>query len=285
MRGITPTLPHSGTDNYTDNLHCTPMERPRMLKHLIATSIIAFSPAAPPTTPPAAPPTSPPSASPPKRSSQHARRHRRATLPSNPSPASPPTSPSSASRPRLPLAHRRGFGGGAYSVVLTRDVEPADAVERFRNSPTSAASPRIGRLLLPTRFHPTRSSATPPPSSSATCSSSTRSTPAFHDRDLARPISVVTLGLSPTKATNVTTTASAVLMDTRNGFVYGVAEAQRSKSGVASAWTSEDAIDGDRKRTETEAFEKLVGEIETMWQGVSQTFAHSKTVPAGSFGG
>jgi hypothetical protein len=106
----------------------------------------------------------------------------------------------------------------------------------------------------------------------------------FHDRDALKPLTVVTLGLSPTKVTSVTTTASAVLLDTRSGFVYGVAEASARKSGVASAWTTGDAIDADRKRTETEAFEKLVGEIETMWQGVSETFAHG-TAPRPTLGG
>jgi hypothetical protein len=105
----------------------------------------------------------------------------------------------------------------------------------------------------------------------------------FHDRDALKPLTVVTLGLSPTKVTSVTTTASAVLLDTRSGFVYGVAEASARKSGVASAWTTGDAIDADRKRTETEAFEKLVGEIETMWQGVSETFAHG-TAPRPTLG-
>src|SRR5207253_2464668 len=35
----------------------------------------------------------------------------------------------------------------------------------------------------------------------------------FHDRDALKPLTVVTLGLSPTNATNATTTASAVPTD------------------------------------------------------------------------
>ena len=90
----------------------------------------------------------------------------------------------------------------------------------------------------------------------------------FHDRDLASPLSVVTLGLSPTQATSVLTTASAMLMDTRNGYIYGVAEASAKKEGLATAWNTGSAIDASRRQTETQAFQKLVGDVETMWKGV-----------------
>ena len=171
----------------------------------------------------------------------------------------------------------QGFGGGAYSVILTRDVEPTDSVKRLSKLPEIRGIAPIGRLLLPTRFQSDqelRSAA-----AQLQCDMLLVYTldTSFHDRDVARPLTVVTLGLSPTKVTSVTTTASAVLLDTRSGFVYGVAEASARKQGLASAWTSEDAIDGDRKRTETEAFEKLVGEIETMWQGVAHTFARTNS--------
>jgi hypothetical protein len=38
------------------------------------------------------------------------------------------------------------------------------------------------------------------------------------------------------------------------------------------AWGSEDAIDESRRKTEAEAFEKLVGEVETMWSGVVKQY-------------
>jgi hypothetical protein len=105
----------------------------------------------------------------------------------------------------------------------------------------------------------------------------------FHDRDLARPLSIVTLGLSPTQATQVVTTASAVLMDTRNGYVYGIAEASHKKSGLATAWNTESAIDGDRQGTEREAFDKLVGQIEIMWAGVVTEFGPNAARGAGKY--
>jgi hypothetical protein len=46
----------------------------------------------------------------------------------------------------------------------------------------------------------------------------------FVVEDKAAPLSVVSLGLFPNHLARVVCTASAVLMDTRNGYVYGVAE-------------------------------------------------------------
>jgi hypothetical protein len=75
------------------------------------------------------------------------------------------------------------------------------------------------------------------------------------------------------------TTASAVLMDTRNGYVYGVAEASSRTTKMMGAWGSDGAIDESRRHTETDAFNKLTGEIERMWNGVARQYTTAR--PAG----
>jgi hypothetical protein len=57
-------------------------------------------------------------------------------------------------------------------------------------------------------------------------------------------------------------------MDTRNGYVYGVAEATDRQKQLASAWTSEAAVDQTRRRVESAAFTKLAANLEGMWSGV-----------------
>jgi hypothetical protein len=168
----------------------------------------------------------------------------------------------------------QGWGNGAYSIVLTRDVEPEDAVQRLTKMPMVRGVFPIGRMLLPTTLNSDKELREAAARLQADMVLIYTLDTSFHDRDFAKPISVVTLGLSPTKTTHVVTTASAVLLDTRNGFVYGVAEASARKAGVASAWTTESAIDADRQKTEAQAFEKLVGQVETMWSGVTREFAH-----------
>ena len=67
--------------------------------------------------------------------------------------------------------------------------------------------------------------------------------------------------------------ASAILLDTRNGYVYGTAEATEKRFGITNAWFSEAAADGNRIATETAAFNKLVTEIEHTWTGVVKQYA------------
>jgi hypothetical protein len=167
---------------------------------------------------------------------------------------------------RSPTAE--GYGNGAYSIVLTRDVEPEDAIGRLSKLPHLRGIAPIGRLLLPTQLNSDKELRTA--ASQLQCDMLLVYTfdTTFHDRDLASPISVITLGLSPTQSTTVVTTASAVLLDTRNGYVYGVAEASAKRNGIATAWNTQSAIDGDRQKTEADAFSKLTGELETMWKGV-----------------
>ena len=82
------------------------------------------------------------------------------------------------------------------------------------------------------------------------------------------PLSVISLGLMRDRETVVSTTASAVFVDVRTGFVYGVAEASASKKQTTSAWGSVNAADQGRLDTEREAFDGLLGELATAWEGI-----------------
>ena len=90
----------------------------------------------------------------------------------------------------------------------------------------------------------------------------------FRTRDLMTPLSIVSLGLSPNQQAVVVTTASAALLDTRNGYVYAVAETTENGTQMANEWTNEDAVDDTRKRTETAAFLKLLKDFERVWPTV-----------------
>jgi hypothetical protein len=90
----------------------------------------------------------------------------------------------------------------------------------------------------------------------------------FFKDEFLEPLSLISLGFAPNHTIKVTSTASAVLMDTRNGFIYGVAEATEKSDGLSTAWGSERAADRVRRGTEAEAFAKLVEQIEVMWSEV-----------------
>ena len=170
------------------------------------------------------------------------------------------------------------FGDGAYSVVTTRDVEKDEQFDRLAKLDMIDGVAPINRLLLPSR---TLHSDAELRQAAATLQADmvliyTLDT-SFYVRDMAKPVSIVTLGLSPNQQARVTTTASAVLMDTRNGYIYGLAESSDSYNRLASAWTNGDAIDAARIKTETAAFGKLCDALEKTWGQVVTRYAKPQT--------
>src|SRR5687768_394860 len=170
--------------------------------------------------------------------------------------------------PRYRSLTASSYGSGAFSVVTTRDVEPDGTVERLAKLPQVSGVAPIGRLLLPPTFHSDKELRHAAAQLNADMLLVYTLDTSFYVRDMAKPLSVVSLGLSPNKQARVVTTASAVLMDTRNGYVYGMAEATDTYNRLASGWTSDDAIGAARLKTEAQAFEKLVGNLETTWKTV-----------------
>jgi hypothetical protein len=162
-----------------------------------------------------------------------------------------------------------GWGRGAYSIVTTRDIENGDeALNRLQKLPMVSAVAPMNRLLFPEEFHSDLELRQAAAALHADMVLIYTLDTTFDVQDAAVPLSVVTLGLSPNEVAHVICTASAVIMDTRNGYVYGIAEATEKQSQLASAWTSEAAVDQTRKRVESKAFGMLVGNIGQTWNGV-----------------
>ncbi len=82
------------------------------------------------------------------------------------------------------------------------------------------------------------------------------------------PLSAISLGMIPDRDAYVTATASAILVDVRSGFVYGVAEATAKKSGLTNVWESSSTIDRKRIQAEEESFGQLLEQISKTWTGV-----------------
>src|SRR4051812_17517113 len=172
------------------------------------------------------------------------------------------------------------WGTGAYSIVTTRDVEDPKEVERLAQMPGVLAIAPINRLLMNSpELHSDIELRQAAAKLHADLLLIYTLDTTFKVDDKAAPLSVVTLGLSPNQWANVICTASAVLMDTRNGYVYGVSEQTARQGQLASAWTSGAAVDDARKRAEAMAFKQLVGDVERTWAGVYRTYG-SNVAPA-----
>jgi hypothetical protein len=96
----------------------------------------------------------------------------------------------------------------------------------------------------------------------------------FSDNEVIAPLTTLTLGLAPNKRYKINSTASAILMDTKTGYVYGALEEGESRSGLTIAWGSSGAIEASRKKAERAAFEKLLASFTPFWARIYQRFQH-----------
>jgi hypothetical protein len=87
------------------------------------------------------------------------------------------------------------------------------------------------------------------------------------------PLSAISLGIIPDRDAYITATASAILVDVRSGFVYGVAETTAKKSGLTNIWESNSTVDRKRVQAEEEAFGQLVEQLSKTWAGVVKEYS------------
>ena len=87
-----------------------------------------------------------------------------------------------------------------------------------------------------------------------------------------RPLAILSLGIVPDRDAHVTATASALFIDVRTGFTYGLAQAQASEVGLTNFWSSSRVIDNRRLLAERASMDKLVGELGKTWAGIKKQY-------------
>jgi hypothetical protein len=161
------------------------------------------------------------------------------------------------------------YGKGAYCVVTTRDVETEQDMERLSRLPMISDVAAMSRILLPETLTSMKdlrlAAANLKTDMLLVYSLDTRFN--VESTDIG-PLAMISLGFLPNKKAHVSTTASAALFDVRTGFVYGVAESTATEQQRATVWSSEEAIEKSRLKTEAESFQRLLGEFEKLWKGV-----------------
>jgi hypothetical protein len=166
------------------------------------------------------------------------------------------------------------YGGGTFCVVTARDIESEASYTRLARLPQVVGLAPMNRLMLPAHLKSTRDLRQAAAGLKADLLLIYTVDTVFNmDNTDVGPLAMITLGFLPTKKAQVTATASAVMLDVRSGFVYGVAEASALEEQRGTFWSQTDAIDGARKTAERQAFEKLVGEIATFWSDLLKTHA------------
>jgi hypothetical protein len=161
------------------------------------------------------------------------------------------------------------YGYGAFSVVTTRDIESAEDLERLSSLPDVAAMVPLNKLVIPRNLE----SSSDLRAAAASLKADllllySIDTEFWVDKTNIGPLAAMMLGLAPKNRAYVSTTASAALLDTRTGFVYGLAEGNARDDKMANAWNKRASVEKIRLRIEAQAFHDLVDQLVTLWDEI-----------------
>lgn len=164
----------------------------------------------------------------------------------------------------IAVARVQNSSSNGYNIATARDIETAQDLSALSKAPGIAGVVSLNRLMVP-------DSATADDLRTAAARLHADAVLLYtvdsdsHDNDLLPPLTLATLGMAPNKTYKIASSASAVLIDTRTGYVYGVLEEGASTSGLTSAWGSDTTMDSARRKSERAAFEKLLASFNPFW--------------------
>jgi len=168
------------------------------------------------------------------------------------------------------------YGTGAYSVVTTREfIGDAQARTVAKWQGVKSITP-LSRLLLPSRLESIRDLRTASASLKADILLIFTIDTSFRvDGKTIGPLSLVSLGMLRDRETVVTSTASAIVVDVRSGYIYGVSESSASENRSTSAWGTANAVDQSRQLTERDAFDGLARELRKTWRDIVSEYGNN----------
>ena len=167
------------------------------------------------------------------------------------------------------LQQRGGsYGSGRYSAILAKEAGEDLQLERVSKLRQVAGLVAINRMLLPERLEGDKEIREAASRLQADLVFLYTFDTSFFDTDQAKPLSVITLGLSPTRKISAVTTCSALLMDTRTGYIYSAYEVTERAETFSTSWGSRDTADEARRNNERDAFKRLIDEFATTWPRV-----------------
>ena len=161
------------------------------------------------------------------------------------------------------------YGNGSYIVVTNRELMSDASIDGISKWSGIRGFSPLSRLLIPSNLNSIDDLRTASANLKADVLVVITLDTSFRvDGKSFGPLSVISLGLMRDRETVVSTTASAIVVDVRSGFVYGVAEAAATEKQLTSAWSTADAADQGRLVTERKSFDKLLEELKKTWANI-----------------
>jgi hypothetical protein len=168
-------------------------------------------------------------------------------------------------------------GDGRFTVVTARDVETPEQMDRLAHLPRVRGLAPMNSLVIPSRLQTDEDLRQAAAKLRADILLVYTLDTRFIEQDRSNPLTLITLGITPTDQMKVSCTASAALLDTRSGYLYGLAESTENREAPRNAWATEMEIDRFRQQAEQASFSKLVGELQRTWGDVVKEYATAPT--------
>ena len=162
------------------------------------------------------------------------------------------------------------FGQGRFSVITIKEDGEDDVLPALGKLPDVGGVTGISTMLLPTELKSDRDLREAAARLKADMLLLYTFDTSFHENESVVALAVVTLGLSPTHKISVHVNASALLIDTRTGFIYAALEASEKRQLTSNMWESGASADRARQSAEKAAFAALIAEFEKSWPQVVQ---------------
>lgn len=162
-----------------------------------------------------------------------------------------------------------GQGQGAYSVVTTRDIEKESDIDTLMRLPGIEGVVTLNRLLLPKNLSSDLDLREAAAKLQADAILLYTVDTEFRDKDVIPPLTVLSLSILSTTHYRIKSTASAILMDTKTGYIYGALEEASDNQGMSFIF---DGSDGARRKAERSAFEKLLASFDPFWRRIHARF-------------
>jgi hypothetical protein len=157
------------------------------------------------------------------------------------------------------------YGQGRYSVITVKEIEDDADFQRISKLPQVGGLITLSTLLLPQNLSSDQQLRDAAARLKADMILLYTFDTSYHNNDASVALNVISLGLSPTRKIYVNVAASALLLDTRTGFIYAALEANEKRQVLSNAWESRETADRARRNAEKTAFKALVHELEKNW--------------------
>src|SRR6202158_4015686 len=163
-----------------------------------------------------------------------------------------------------------GIGRGAFTVITVQELFGNRELQTLSRWPQVAGVAPLNSLLLP----PTLDSLDYLRVAAAKVQADvllvyTLDTMFRLQGKIYTRLDVFSLGILPDRDAKVNSTASALLIDVRTGFVYGLGDATATASPLTNA------VDRKRIEAERQAVQELVANLDSTWSGIVKQHARA----------